>query len=388
MQSLKFENKVPHMVLCRNSVEMTVKLKLYATAKTKMEQMQHQNMSWIEVQFLRKAIDVLCQCRRTLMYTYVFAYYLKRNNQTIIFEVLECIPIALLLMFHLAHRTTSRTWKWPPSSSASSSSATWKRRSWPRWSRRFRTSTGAPRLNLMLNILLLIFALRYCENRRKVLLDHCHEGDEKDWWLENLIISCSIQTNQYFQVDLHGMKRQRVKHALFAFSCKRRNIVVPLSNIAHSLHWQTIIIPSHPLLCVFVFCSLLVRKFIATYSIVSARTTPSRIRSFYTSLPTYPCLMIITHPILLWVCNLVLSTNLQSVFAFLGFVSIFNLILLFFGANVWIKCFSTPLHPSTSARAKHNFIKCIVLYFHSEKIIEMKKYCLLVSWIPCLKFKI
>ena len=24
---------------------------------------------------------------------------------------------------------------------------------------------------------------RYCENRRKVLLDHVHEGYEKDWWL-------------------------------------------------------------------------------------------------------------------------------------------------------------------------------------------------------------
>ena len=45
------------------------------------------NMSWIEVQFLKKAVDTLCQCRQTLMYTYVFAFYLKRNNQSIIFEV-------------------------------------------------------------------------------------------------------------------------------------------------------------------------------------------------------------------------------------------------------------------------------------------------------------
>uniref|UniRef100_A0A915HUR5 Ariadne domain-containing protein n=1 Tax=Romanomermis culicivorax TaxID=13658 RepID=A0A915HUR5_ROMCU len=51
-----------------------------------MEQMQQQNMSWIEVQFLNKAIDILCQCRRTLMYTYVFAFYLNKNNQSIIFE--------------------------------------------------------------------------------------------------------------------------------------------------------------------------------------------------------------------------------------------------------------------------------------------------------------
>lgn len=89
MQSLRFENK------------------LYAAIKAKMEEMQQHNMSWIEVreqffsrvrpnhkfikifhqvQFLKKAVDILCQCRQTLMYTYVFAYYLRKNNQSLIFE--------------------------------------------------------------------------------------------------------------------------------------------------------------------------------------------------------------------------------------------------------------------------------------------------------------
>lgn len=68
MQSLKFEHK------------------LYELVKVKMDEMQHHNMSWIEVQFLKKAVDVLCQCRQTLMYTYVFAFYLIKNNQSIIFE--------------------------------------------------------------------------------------------------------------------------------------------------------------------------------------------------------------------------------------------------------------------------------------------------------------
>lgn len=40
----------------------------------------------LQVQFLKKAVDILCQCRQTLMYTYVFAYYLKKNNQSMIFE--------------------------------------------------------------------------------------------------------------------------------------------------------------------------------------------------------------------------------------------------------------------------------------------------------------
>ena len=69
LQSLKFESK------------------LYAMVKDKMEEMQQHNMSWIEVQFLRKSLDILCECRRTLMYTYVFAYYLKKNNNQQIFEV-------------------------------------------------------------------------------------------------------------------------------------------------------------------------------------------------------------------------------------------------------------------------------------------------------------
>jgi len=64
-------------------------VELYKTVGEKMAEMQKLSMSWIEVQFLRKAVDVLCQCRQTLMYTYVFAYYLRRNNQSIIFEVLR-----------------------------------------------------------------------------------------------------------------------------------------------------------------------------------------------------------------------------------------------------------------------------------------------------------
>lgn len=88
MQSLKFEHK------------------LYTCIKEKMEEMQQHNMSWIEVlarhisflfirklnnihlqvQFLKRAVDILCQCRQTLMCTYVFAYYLRKNNQSLIFE--------------------------------------------------------------------------------------------------------------------------------------------------------------------------------------------------------------------------------------------------------------------------------------------------------------
>jgi len=103
-------------------------------------------MSWIEVQFLRKAVDVLCQCRRTLMYTYVFAYYLVKNNQTIIFEDnQQDLEISTEQLSEFLERDLDRE-----------NLATLKQKVQDKY--------------------------RYCENRRKALLDHCHEGDEKDWW--------------------------------------------------------------------------------------------------------------------------------------------------------------------------------------------------------------
>ena len=71
----------------RNAWHVPIDKNLFLLFQDKMEEMQQHNMSWIEVQFLKKAVDILCECRRTLMYTYVFAYYLRKNNQSEIFEV-------------------------------------------------------------------------------------------------------------------------------------------------------------------------------------------------------------------------------------------------------------------------------------------------------------
>ena len=60
-------------------------------------------MSWIEVQFLKKAVDVLVQCRQMLMFTYVFAFYLRKNNQSIIFEVrINCTKSFIITMEFIA----------------------------------------------------------------------------------------------------------------------------------------------------------------------------------------------------------------------------------------------------------------------------------------------
>lgn len=69
--------------------EQSAKLdrELYTRTENKMAQLQTtSDMSWIEVQFLRTAVDTLSACRRTLKWTYALAFYLKRTNATEIFE--------------------------------------------------------------------------------------------------------------------------------------------------------------------------------------------------------------------------------------------------------------------------------------------------------------
>lgn len=131
MQSLKFENK------------------LYASIQEKMREMQQHNMSWIEVQFLNRAVDVLCQCRQTLMYTYVFAYYQSKTNQSIIFEdnQRDLESATELLSEYLERDITSDNMK------------DIKQKVQDKY--------------------------RYCASRRRLLLEHVQEGYDQDWWKVN-----------------------------------------------------------------------------------------------------------------------------------------------------------------------------------------------------------
>ena len=62
--------------------------KLYQQVGTKVSQFQAANFCYADTMFLRRAVDTLCECRRTLSYTYAFAFYLKQDNmQTRIFEI-------------------------------------------------------------------------------------------------------------------------------------------------------------------------------------------------------------------------------------------------------------------------------------------------------------
>ncbi|EDQ88427.1 uncharacterized protein MONBRDRAFT_32739 [Monosiga brevicollis MX1] len=60
--------------------------KLWQLVEHKQREMQKANFTWIEVQFLGKAVESLQRARSVLKFTYVFAYYLAKNNQCEIFE--------------------------------------------------------------------------------------------------------------------------------------------------------------------------------------------------------------------------------------------------------------------------------------------------------------
>lgn len=52
-------------------------------------------LSWIEVQFLAKAVETLGKCRTVLKWTYAMAFYLAKNNQTQMFEDNQkCVPFS------------------------------------------------------------------------------------------------------------------------------------------------------------------------------------------------------------------------------------------------------------------------------------------------------
>lgn len=52
-----------------------------------MEEMQlTTDLTWIEVQFAKKAVEEVLRCRTTLKWTYSMAYYLEKTNAKELFE--------------------------------------------------------------------------------------------------------------------------------------------------------------------------------------------------------------------------------------------------------------------------------------------------------------
>lgn len=108
------------------------------------------------------------------MCTYVFAYYLRKNNQSLIFEAnqKDLESATEKLSEYLERDITSENladikqkvqdkYRWVLSNN--------------------RIGTGSKKEKQL--FLHCYVNYRYCEKRRKVLLDHVHEGYENDWWI-------------------------------------------------------------------------------------------------------------------------------------------------------------------------------------------------------------
>ncbi|VDK21891.1 unnamed protein product [Taenia asiatica] len=114
---------------------------------SRMMELERQGMSWIDVKFVRHVVEVLCACRRTLMYTYVFAYFLEPSNHAFIFEANQ-------RDLEQATEQLSHFLEWDLNSTM---------------------LAGGLKQKLQ-------DKSRYCEQRRQVLLQHVAEGYERNIW--------------------------------------------------------------------------------------------------------------------------------------------------------------------------------------------------------------
>lgn len=118
--------------------------KLLDQVERRKKEMQDGAMTYTEQQSIPKAFEALQQCRRTLKYTYPFAYYLERSNQSEIFEQNQAD----------LERATENL-----------------------------SGLLESEINAKQNIALqLMDKTHYCEQRRQILLDHCRHGYREHYW--------------------------------------------------------------------------------------------------------------------------------------------------------------------------------------------------------------
>jgi ariadne-1 len=124
----------------------TLEGKLWRLVERKQREMQEGGLSWIEVQFMSTAVRALGNARTTLKYTYVFAYYLQKNNQAEIFlqNQKDLEMAAEKLSGYLEGEASG-------------------------------AQLGVMRQTVM-------DLTKYCEHRRKVMLEHVHEGYADATW--------------------------------------------------------------------------------------------------------------------------------------------------------------------------------------------------------------
>ncbi|CAP20437.1 Protein CBG23632 [Caenorhabditis briggsae] len=125
---------------------LQLEMKLKKKVATKMDQIANATKAYVEGKCLEQGVEVLSQCRQTLMYSYVFAFFLQKDNNSQIFEDnqkdLEAATenLSELLEKDIDGDDFSKLFKQVQDKS------------------------------------------RYVDARRKVLLEHCTEGYDKNFW--------------------------------------------------------------------------------------------------------------------------------------------------------------------------------------------------------------
>ena len=119
--------------------------RLLEQAEQRKREMEAGSMTYTERQAIPKALETLQRCRRTLKFTYPFAYYLERNNQAEVFEAnqADLERATEVLSGFLANEINTE-----------------------------KTLTTD-----------LMNTISYCDQRRKILLDHCKEGYRENYWI-------------------------------------------------------------------------------------------------------------------------------------------------------------------------------------------------------------
>ena len=151
---------------------------LAAKIKKKLEDVQ--KISWVDSRLFDRSLEILSSCRRTLMNTYAFAFYLKKNNQKDIFEVnwTEMSKLKYKLFLRRIRETSPLPLKSWVDSLRGRSPLTLI---WLRLYPSSRTSSGEEIKRIFFWVID-VWCWRYCERRRKALIDHVREGYENNLW--------------------------------------------------------------------------------------------------------------------------------------------------------------------------------------------------------------
>ena len=136
MKSLKLESKITLQQICSDIKASCLKSKI-----------EFEDVNYHDKKVLMEACEVLRNCRTTLMYTYVFAYFLRKSNQTEIFEENQRDLQRAVERLSLLLERDVRNWM---------------------------TDSKTK--------ILLQDKTLYCKKRNKVLLDHVADGDANETW--------------------------------------------------------------------------------------------------------------------------------------------------------------------------------------------------------------